>query len=301
MKLSEAWDKYLLHCTEKGHSQKTLTGYKDICLPFIATIGGDKDIMNITMDDVAAYLSRFQKSGLARASISSYSRTIKCFLNYLKKYFDIPLKTSLIPVPKCRPRIVNILTIDDLSELAEAIKTESLWLTLRNKTIILMMLDSGLRQNEVATLRRDCIYKDSTMKVIGKGNKERIVPLGRTTQQFLNEYLRQCPYESDYVFIERRGERLSANAIKLFMSRLNKRLPFDVSSHKLRHNFATNYCLDQYQKFGYMDAYRLKAIMGHNELTTTLGYIHEAEGIIASRESISHMDNVISKCSGWTL
>lgn len=301
MTLAESWNKYSLHCLEKGHSPKTAQGYSDVCKPFISFIGPDKDINDITLDNVQEYLSTIRLGKLSRASIASYTRTIKCYLNYLKKYYDIPLKVCLIPIPKCKPKLVNILNCDELTEIASAVTAENEWITLRNKTIILMMYDSGLRQNEVCLLKRNWIYSDNTMKVLGKGNKERIVPVGRTTRKFLNAYLAKCPYESEYVFVGRRGENLTPNAVKQFMSKVAKKLSFSISSHKLRHNFATNFCLDQYNTVGAMDAYKLQIIMGHEDLTTTLGYIHEAQNIVASRQCVSHMDNVITKCEGWTL
>ena len=74
---------------------------------------------------------------------------------------------------------------------------------------------------------------------------------------------------------------------------VQKKLPFEFSSHKLRHNFATNYLLDQYERFGQMDIYQLMAIMGHEDISTTRRYLHEANGILAVRGCISHLDKVM--------
>jgi len=156
------------------------------------------------------------------------------------------------------------------------------------------MYDSGLRQSEVCTLRKSRIsFTDNRMIVHGKGDKERTVPLGKLTQRFMREYLALCPYDLDYVFVSRHGSALTCNAVKLFISKLARRLPFELSSHKLRHNFATNYCLDQYEKYGQIDIYRLMYLMGHEDIETTKRYLHFAYEIIASRGCISHLDGIL--------
>ena len=97
----------------------------------------------------------------------------------------------------------------------------------------------------------------------------------------------------DYFFLERdRNSPITDNAVKLLVNRMAKKLPFEFSAHKLRHNFATNYCLDQYEANGQIDIYRLKVLLGHSELKTTEMYLHIANEIIASQTHISHLDKV---------
>lgn len=80
----------------------------------------------------------------------------------------------------------------------------------------------------------------------------------------------------------------------MFVNSLSNKLPFDLSAHKLRHNFATNYILDQYKEKGKVDIYQLKALMGHSDIETTERYLHIANEIIASNNSISHLDNIFN-------
>lgn len=98
-------------------------------------------------------------------------------------------------------------------------------------------------------------YTDNRMTVYGKGDKESIVPLGKLTKQFMLEYIAKCPYMLDTVFVNRRGQPLTGNAVKVLISKLSYKLDFELSSHKLRHNFATNYCIDQYKRYGQIDIY----------------------------------------------
>lgn len=77
------------------------------------------------------------------------------------------------------------------------------------------------------------------------------------------------------------------------VTKLSKKLPFDISSHKLRHNYATNYCLDQYGRNGQIDIYQLMYLLGHEEVKTTSRYLHFAYEYIATMNSISHVDHVM--------
>ena len=79
----------------------------------------------------------------------------------------------------------------------------------------------------------------------------------------------------------------------MLISKISKKLPFEFSSHKLRHNFGTNYCLDQYDKYGQIDIYKLMVIMGHEDIKTTRKYLHIANSIIVARSNISHLDKIL--------
>ena len=87
-------------------------------------------------------------------------------------------------------------------------------------------------------------------------------------------------------------DNLTPDSVKHLISKIGKCLPFPFSSHKLRHNFATNYCLDQYEKHGQIDVYSLMILMGHEDVKTTERYLHFAKQIIASRQHISHLDAI---------
>lgn len=136
------------------------------------------------------------------------------------------------------------------------------------------------------------------MVVRGKGDKERTVPLGRLTQHFMKEYVAACPFRSDTLFVNCQGDSLTGNTVKLMVARLADVLPFELSSHKLRHNFATNYCIDQYEHKSQVDIYRLMYLMGHEDVETTRRYLHFAYEVIASRDSISHLDRLGLSGSG---
>ena len=164
---------------------------------------------------------------------------------------------------------------------------------MRNRAIIALMLGSGLRQNEVTTLQWKNIYISQNYAIVrGKGNKERCVPLGSIVSRFLEEYRRICPYENTFVFIGRRGVPITNNTIKKMVQKLKNMSGIDISSHGMRHNFATNYCIDSLETSGQCDAYTLQSLMGHENVKTTEKYMHYAKSMIASKNSRSHLDMV---------
>ena len=111
------------------------------------------------------------------------------------------------------------------------------------------------------------------MKVTGKGDKDRFVHVGEFALMMLDEYLSMCPYkDSEYAFLGRRGHVISGNAVRLFVYRLQKKLPFELSSHKLRHNFATNFCVDSLERTGSTCVQDLGILMGHESIETTKRY-----------------------------
>ncbi|MCI8642722.1 MAG: hypothetical protein HFG79_04510 [Lachnospiraceae bacterium] len=88
-------------------------------------------------------------------------------------------------------------------------------------------------------------------------------------------------------------------SIKLMVTKLARLLPFDLSSHKLRQNFATNYCLDQYEKYGHIGIQKLVYLMGHEDARTASRCLHFAYEMIAVKENISHVDSVFSGKSNF--
>lgn len=142
-------------------------------------------------------------------------------------------------------------------------------------------------------------YKDINIDnmiilVHGKGNKERFVPLGKMSLQLLQSYSNICPYHNEYVFCNKDGSKLTTNAVKKFMNKLKRDTGLaNLSSHKLRHNFATNYCLDMLKNKGLVDIYKLSAILGHEDVETTKIYLHIAEKLLAASGFDSHLDSIL--------
>lgn len=202
-------------------------------------------------------------------------------------------RLSSIHIPRMPKKTLLLYSPEDIQTIFDAVEATPSWLVARNKAIIALMLDSGLRQSEVVGLTLDNVdFIQTRIKVTGKGAKDRLVPLGKYSADLLREYLSVRPFELPAVFVSVHGSPITCGAIKSMTGDLQKQLPFEFSSHKLRHNFATNYLVNQYTQTGQMDVYALMAIMGHEDTMTTQRYLHEAQSIIASAHCISHLDLV---------
>jgi len=171
----------------------------------------------------------------------------------------------------------------------------------RNRCIIALMLDSGLRLNEVCAISlSDYDFRQNLLIVHGKGSKERLVPVGQFTRYYMKKYLAALPgyissQKPSALFVNRDGTRITRNTVKLLVQKLSNRLPFEFSSHKLRHNFATNYCIDEYTRHGQVDIYKLMILLGHEDIKTTRRYLHLANQIIVSKSNVSHLDRVFTE------
>lgn len=302
MTIKEAFDKFIRHCKRKGLADKSLLNYIEFINPFLVHMGNDTELETIKEEDINTYIDTLYSRIISKATRATYIRNMKVFLNYVKKYEGVDLYTSRIIVPKANKKILRIYEDDDIRLIFQTIHAENDWLTARNRAMVALMLDSGLRQGEVCDLLScNVFWSKSRIKVCGKGDKERFVPLGNISSHFMKDYLSLCPYREKYFFVSRRGGKVSRDSVKHFVFRLSQELPFEFSCHKLRHNFATNYCLDQYEKAGRVDIFRLMILMGHEDVKTTERYLHIANEIIASRENISHIDMIFAdkfKASG---
>lgn len=295
MTIQETFDNFILSRQLADLSPKTISDYQQFVTPFIRSVGPSRPFESITQGDIQAYLSSLLKKPLSKSTRATYIRHVKIFLRWSENEYQAGYSTRTVKVPKSPKRNVRIYSDEEVRQIFSGIHAETDWLTLRNKCIIALMYDSGLRQAEVCTLQRAGISLTANrMTVRGKGDKDRTVPLGQLTRHFMLEYLSLCPYSDTAVFVNRRGQPLTCNSVKLFVSRLADTLPFELSSHKLRHNFATNYCLDQYRTHGQVDIYRLMYLMGHEDIETTRRYLHMANEILSSQGCISHLDGIMN-------
>lgn len=292
MTIRNALEEFIFQKRLSGIGANSVHNYNSTISLFLRDLGEDLPLTEVTYSLVADYILKLYKRPISKATMSSYIRNLRIFLRWVYVEYDLSFDPVKIKVPKSPKKNVHIYSDTEIKYIFSLVKTSVPWITARNRSIIAFMLDSGLRQFEVCGLLKSNIDKErGVMKITGKGAKDRMVPVGNMALHFMEKYLSLCPYkESPYVFYDRRGNELSGNAIRLFVNRLEKQLPFKLSSHKLRHNFATNYCIDHVHLTGKTDVYDLSIIMGHESLETTKRYEHFAHEIIAAENSISHLD-----------
>lgn len=295
MTLQKAFDKFIFAKRIQGLSNKSIADYEMMIGLFVRYVGGDIDVECLTRAQVDDYMMYQLNRGLSRSTYASYIRNAKIFLMWLETECSIDVQATEIKTPKSPKTMPYIYSKDDIIKIFSIIRFDEEWLTYRNKSMVALMLDSGLRQEEICNLKQaDIDFHGNIIKVHGKGNKERLVPLGSLTKSFLLSYLELCPHKSKRLFVNLHGENMTTTALKQIARKMAKLLPFEFTCHKLRHNFATNYCLDQYEQYGKIDVYSLMAIMGHESLQTTERYMHIARQILASRQHVSHLDRILA-------
>lgn len=293
MTVQQAFENFIFSRQILGCTGKTVKCYRELCKPFIQFVGANTDISVLNKDLYNKYIKTLYERQITQSTRASYTRHFKSFVHWIGEEYELDLDYQKIKVPKTPKKVLHIYTSDEIRQIFQSVQGDEKWIVARNQCIIALMLDSGLRQNEICTLQRiEVSIHTKTLKVNGKGNKERVVPFGAISQRYMELYNNLCPFQSDYYFVSASGDPLTTNAVKLFMQKIAKRLPFPFSSHKLRHNFATNYCINQLEQRGQVDIYSLMILMGHEDVSTTERYLHFARQIIASRNTISHLDKI---------
>ncbi len=179
-----------------------------------------------------------------------------------------------VSAPKLPKKIPIFLDVDDTVHLIQSIETKT-WLGRRDRAIVELLYSSGLRVGELISLSvQDLDLSEQVIRVIGKGNKERMVPFGNLAKQALEEYflVRQTKLAAgeEAVFINKFGKRLSARSIERLLEKLRVKagIIHKVTPHTLRHSFATH------MLNGGADLRSIQELLGHANLSTTQKYTH---------------------------
>lgn len=255
----------------RGCSKRTISNYLS-CLNRFKNYYKGKEIEKFNEDDILGYLkTNFIDIGCSAATINVNRAAIKYYylVNYNKEFSSVLLPQT--KVPSKFPKLIS---------KEEFIKMFNSEFNLKHKIWIILAYESGLRVSEVAALRvSDIISKEHKIRVIGKGNKERYVPLPDLTLKLLRIYWIQekDKITNDFLFpgaLEKTKEsHISSNTIKKAFQKIkqNNNLDNSITFHTLRHSFATEFIRNG------GDIWELKNILGHSSINTTSLYLHMAE------------------------
>jgi integrase/recombinase XerD len=266
---------------EKSLSNNTVYAYcRDIIKlnDFFNNEEVTKKINELSYQDFQNYLSHLNKQKINARSQSRVISSIRSFFKYLLLEKIVEENPSdLLENPKTGKKLPEFLTIKEVDELVQQIDRSKADGE-RNLAIIEVLYGCGLRVTELIELKISEIYwKEGFVRVIGKGNKERLVPLGKIASKHLKVYLNEVRIRQklsnefiDHVFLNKNGKKLSRVMVFKIIKRLTELagIKKNVSPHTLRHSFATHLVE------GGADLRAVQEMLGHQSITTTEIYTH---------------------------
>lgn len=303
MTLEQAVEFFIIEQQLRGNTDKTVHGYKGFLRRFVEHMAGQgvTDLADLTIMHINKYqlyinnkaCERGRNDKLTKRSVQTYIRHIRVFTRFC--YETELIKTDIhsrITIPKAEKTAIMILTDDEVNAILSCFgKSET---GLRNTAIILLLLDCGLRLSEAAGIRTEDINFDKGyLKVMGKGRKERIVPLGLKVRRAMLNYVykRRMADDADdnqYLFLTCHRRRMTPDAIEGLITRLKERAGIGrLYTHLFRHTFATNFLV-----YGIGDVYELSRLLGHSDIRTTEKYLQLASyyTILQKRKHRTYLD-----------
>ncbi len=290
-------DRYLRHLTiERGLSQNSLAAYRRDLDRYVEFLGerGIDDPARITARDTQEFMSWLRDPdglNLAASSAARIASSVRGFHRFLddEGVVDEDVASEL-QAPKLPKRLPKALTVDEVQRLLDAAGGDSPE-QLRDLALLELLYASGARISEAVGLAVDDVIDRDMVRVRGKGDKQRIVPLGSFAQDALNAYLvRARPVfaargkGSPALFLGVRGGPLSRNSAWNILQRVAERaeLPTHVSPHTLRHSFATH--LMQ----GGADVRVVQELLGHSSVSTTQIYTKVTADALREMHALAH-------------
>jgi site-specific recombinase XerD len=292
----------------EGKSPKTVSWYSDMLIDFVNYIkrdGKNTTLTECNVKSVREYIVHEQKRGMSPYTVQAKVRALKAFSSWLfKEGYTFDNTLTSIRLPKAPIKIIDILSPDEIETLIDAQKPLTSFGS-RNIAILVTLLDTGLRCSELSNLLfKNAHIEEGYFKVVGKGAKERLVPIGALAQKVLWRYVlhfRPQPINesNDYLFLTIDGEQLEYNAVRLLLKRWGKKAGVTrLHAHLCRHTFATNYLC-----YGCGDVFRLQQMLGHSSLEMVRRYVHYASAQTVIRGHVlSPVDHLgIKKLKGYKI
>lgn len=275
-KFKELFNDYLI--IERGFSSETIKAYNNVINIYYSFCNdNDINVMEVTEQILDSFLKQRSSKGLNKKTIALNISVLKLFYNFLYKEGYINLNfVAKIEAPKTSNKIPTTLSVKEFNSIIESIDIKKIG-GKRNKAIFEIIFSTGLRVSEVINLKmKDIDFKEHTIKILGKGNKERIVMLNEFVAQLLSDYIiNERSYflkakNTDIVFLNKKGTSISRTYILRKLKEYAKMAGIlkVVSPHTLRHSFATIMLENK------ADLRTLQTILGHEQINTTQIYTH---------------------------
>ncbi len=263
---------------ERKYSIKTIESSKnDIELFFIYCKENNLNYKNLNIDSTRGYLKYLDKLQYKNTSISRMLSSLRGFYRYLmvKKKVNVNY-FKLLSNPKKEKKVPNYLQYDEFEKIIRSIPVDTA-LGKRNSLIVELLYATGIRVSELVDIKlKDITLNERSIRIIGKGNKERIVYYGEYAESSLKDYLSNSRDEllkkksSDYLLVNHLGNKLTTAGIRDILEKIveTASLKHKISPHTLRHTFATHLLSEG------ADLRAVQELLGHESLSTTQIYTH---------------------------
>lgn len=291
MTIQQALTEFQIEQQIRGNTPKTIQYYSLSVGLYARFAGFDTPLQEITLNSLRAYYLHLLERNISSTTIQTYIRALRSFLTWCYQQEYIPVNLSeKFRLPKAQRKAIDVLTDSEVRRFLLCFNLRYL-VHLRNYCMCSLMLDSGLRLHEVVTLTIEHTHlPEGYIIVDGKGNKQRVVPLGMNTRKFLFRYLSRRPgcAATDRVFLMSNLEPVTDGTLRQMFRKLKQRSGIPrLRAHLLRHTFATRYL----ENGG--DMYALQQILGHTSLEMVKKYVHSTtRKLVPKFPDFSPLDNL---------
>lgn len=277
---------------ERNYSYYTCLNYRDDLIKFANFLKDEKiiDIKDVDYSVIRNYLNYLYIKKVATKSVTRNISSLRSFFKYLLSNNKIKINPmTLVSNPKQEKKLPHYLTIDEINELNSVTSGDDVY-DIRNNMIIELLYATGLRVGELVNIKiKDINFQDKSIKVLGKGNKERIVYFGTLALNKIKRYLDIRPeivkdINNPYLLINKRGNKLQERAVRSIFEDIIKKnhLKIEFSPHTLRHTYATHLLNDG------MDVKSVQELLGHASISSTGIYTHVSNEHLRSVYLSSH-------------
>ncbi len=269
---------YRYHLEGLRVSKNTISSYVSDLMQyqnFLVEYEKIDDVTYITKEDILKYIQSLKRKKLKTTSIARKIIAIKDFHEYLLKNDDVKENVAAtIESPKMESHLPQVLTVDEITKMIDSIKEDDS-LGIRNKAMMETLYASGMRISELLDLTLGQLHlKDGYINVIGKGDKERQVPIGEMAVQSLRKYLLEREKiknkQTNILFLNYKGDKMSRQGFFKYIKNLAKEndIKKEISPHTIRHSFATHLLQNG------TDLRAVQQMLGHEDISTTQIYTH---------------------------
>ncbi len=278
MKIEEVMQKFLEYIEkELNYTKMTIIDYQEDLELFAKYLNNNNlNYLNLTKDNIIDYLKYLDEKKYSNKSISRFLSSLRHFYTYL---VEIKLlKENIfkrIRNPKIEKKLPNYLNIVEIEDLLKVLKEDTKE-DIRNKCLVELLYSTGIRVSEASNIKlEDIDMQNMTIRVLGKGRKERIAYFGDSLKELLEKYLKVRSEflkksEIDYLFINSIGGKLSRNSMENIFIKISQmqEIKHKLSPHTLRHTYATHLLNNG------ADLRSVQELLGHENLNTTEIYTH---------------------------